>query len=52
MLLPARTDTQRFHNFIYWKAEIRFIKGRLKFWWAKNSAPFPSMLAIFRDTVK
>jgi site-specific DNA-methyltransferase (adenine-specific) len=49
MLLPARTDTQRFHNFIYWKAEIRFIKGRLKFWWAKNSAPFPSMLAIFRS---
>lgn len=49
MLLPARTDTKRFHDFIYKKSEIRFIKGRLKFWGAKNSAPFPSMIAIFRS---
>ena len=31
MLLPARTDTKAFHEYIYGKAEIRFIKGRLKF---------------------
>lgn len=32
MLIPARTDTRYFHEFIYHKArEIRFIKGRLKF---------------------
>lgn len=49
MLLPARTDTKRFHEFIYKKAEIRFIKGRLKFGNSKNSAPFPSMLVIFRN---
>lgn len=48
MLLPARTDTKWFHNFIYHKAEIRFIKGRLKFGGCKNSAPFPSMLVIYR----
>lgn len=48
MLLPARTDTKWFHNFIYNKAEIRFIKGRLKFGGCKTSAPFPSMLVIFR----
>ena len=49
MLLPARTDTSRFHDYIYNKAEIRFVKGRLKFWWSKNSAPFPSMVVIFRN---
>ena len=48
MLLPARTDTNWFHNYIYKKAEIRFIKGRLKFGGGKNAAPFPSMICIFR----
>lgn len=48
MLLPARTDTKWFHEYIYRKAEIRFIKGRLKFGNSKNNAPFPSMIAIFR----
>ena len=48
MLLPARTDTKWFHEYIYGKAEIRFIKGRLKFGDSKNSAPFPSMVAVFR----
>ena len=48
MLLPARTDTKWFHNYIYNKAEIRFLKGRLKFGGSKNSAPFPSMLVIFK----
>lgn len=47
MLLPARTDTRWFHNYIYNKAEIRFLKGRLKFGSSKNSAPFPSMIVIF-----
>ena len=47
MLLPARTDTKWFHDYIYGKAEIRFIKGRLKFGDCKNSAPFPSMIVIF-----
>ncbi len=31
MLLPARTDTRWFHDYIYGKAEIRFIRGRLRF---------------------
>lgn len=48
MLIPARTDTRYFHEFIYHKArEIRFIKGRLKFGDQKNSAPFPSMVVVF-----
>ena len=48
MLIPARTDTAAFHDYIYGKAEIRFIRGRLKFGGSKNSAPFPSMVVIFR----
>ena len=47
MLLPARTDTKWFHEYIYNKAEIRFIKGRLKFGNSKNVAPFPSMIVVF-----
>ena len=47
-LIPARTDTKWFHDLIYNKYEIRFIKGRLKFGEGKNSAPFPSMLVIVK----
>lgn len=49
-LLPARTDTKYFHEYIYTnpRATIRFIKGRLKFGGNKNSAPFPSMVVIFK----
>lgn len=47
-LLPARTDTKWFHNYIYKKREIIFLKGRLKFGNSKNSAPFPSMIVIFK----
>ena len=47
-LIPARTDTRYFHEFIYHKArEIRFVKGRLKFGNSKNAAPFPSMVVVF-----
>lgn len=49
MLIPARTDTSYFHDFILHRAEIRFIKGRLKFGDSKNAAPFPSMIVIFRS---
>lgn len=48
MLLPARTDTSWFHNYIYNKHEVRFIRGRLKFVGAKNSATFPSMIVVIK----
>lgn len=80
-LIPARTDTIAFHEYMYKKdnVEIDFIKGRLIFWtewyweylwnneyiddwkwwkklntlywkkWKKNSAPFPSMLVVFKN---
>ena|SRR3990167_1406259 len=47
-LIPARTDTSYFHDFLYGKAELRFLRGRIKFSNSKHSAPFPSMLAILR----
>ena len=49
-LVPARTDTRWFHDWIYQKpdVEIRFVKGRLKFGGGKNSAPFPSMVVVFK----
>ena len=49
MLLPVRTDTRWFHAWILGKAEIRFLKGRLKFGEAVNNAPFPSMVVVFRS---
>lgn len=53
LLIPARTDTSYFHDYIYGKAEIRFIRGRLKFedenGAAMNPAPFPSMVVIYKS---
>lgn len=48
MLIPARTDTRWFHEYVYGKAEIRFVRGRLKYGNAKWNAPFPSMIVIYR----
>lgn len=48
MLLHARTDTRWFHDFVYGKAEIRFVRGRLKFGGQKQPAPFPSMVVVYR----
>lgn len=48
LLIPSRTDTRYFHNFIYHRSEIRFIKGRLRFSGSKENAPFSSMIVIFR----
>lgn len=48
LLIPARTDTRYFQEYIYHRAEIRFIKGRLHFNNSKAGAPFPSMLVIYR----
>ena len=47
MLIPARTDTRYWHDFVMKAKEIYFIKGRLKFGNSKNSAPFPSALVMF-----
>ena len=50
LLLPARTDTQWFHDIILKNNyEIEFIRGRLRFGDSKHSAPFPSMLVIMKN---
>ena len=47
-LVPSRTDTIWWHKYAMQADDIRFIKGRLKFRGAKNVAPFPSVLLVFR----
>lgn len=55
MLIPSRTDTSYFHDYIlHGKAdEIRFLRGRLKFTDedgnAKDAAPFPSAVIVWRS---
>ncbi len=51
MLIPSRTDTRWWHDYVMKAKEIRFIKGRLKFDDQKNSAPFPSAIVIFKGDV-
>ena len=48
-LIPARTDTSYWHDYIFGKADdIRFLRGRLKFGDSKNPAPFPSAIIIYK----
>lgn len=50
-LLPGRTDSVWFHNFVLGKAnELLLIKGRIKFEGALYSAPFPSVVAVYHPT--
>ena len=46
MLIPARTDTRWFHDYIYNRYPVEFIKGRIRFVGAGSTAPFPSMAVI------
>lgn len=46
-LIPARTDTKAWHEYVIKADHIQYIKGRLKFVGAKSSAPFPSVIVIF-----
>lgn len=56
MLIPSRTDTRYWHEHIWDRekhqprpgVEVRFLKGRLKFGNSQNSAPFPSVIVVFR----
>lgn len=54
-LLPSRTDTARFHDYILGKAEIRFIRGRVRF--IDHGKPagtplFGSIICIWRSVNK
>ena len=51
LLIPARTDTKRWHDYIFNKADdIRFIKGRLRFevdGIPRGSSTFPSAVIVY-----
>ena len=47
MLIPARTDTKYWHDYVMKADEVYFVKGRLKFGDSENSAPFPSAVIVF-----
>ena len=55
LLIPVRTDTKYFHEYIYPYCTLKFIKGRLKFRDLTGSsdkptsAPFPNMVCIYRN---
>ncbi len=48
MLIPARTDTKYWHDYVMKAELVFFVKGRLKFGDSENSAPFPSAVVVFR----
>jgi len=48
LLIPSRTDTSYWHDYIMKATEIRFIRGRLYFDDGKGCAPFPSAVIVFR----
>lgn len=45
LLVPARTDTRWWHD-VTVHADVRLLRGRLKFGSGTGSAPFPSALVI------
>ena len=47
MLLPARTDTKWWWDWVQGKATLFFIKKRVKFGDHNVGAPFPSVLALY-----
>lgn len=47
-LLPGRTDTAWFHRWVLPYGEVRFMQGRLRFGDSANSAPFPSIIVVWR----
>lgn len=55
MLLPVATSTKTFHSYIYGKAEIRFLEGRVKFIGTNDKGEavstrcgmFDSMIVVF-----
>tara|TARA_R100001510_G_C7639416_1_gene197125 strand:+ start:608 stop:1090 length:483 start_codon:yes stop_codon:yes gene_type:complete len=50
-LIPARTDTKYWHDYVMKAQAIYFVKGRLKFGDSNNSAPFPSAVVVFTSAL-
>ena len=52
MLIPARTDTRWWWDWVKDKATLFWIKGRVKFGEHSIGAPFPSVLALYMKDIK
>jgi phage N-6-adenine-methyltransferase len=48
MLIPARTNTNWFHDYCLKHGEVRFVRGRPKFGGADHGLPQPLCFIIFR----
>jgi site-specific DNA-methyltransferase (adenine-specific) len=48
-LVPVRTDTAYWHDYVLRADEVRFLRGRLKYGGHENSAPFLSAVVVFRN---
>jgi len=46
-LIPSRTDTKYWHEYVMKASEIRLITGRIKFVGAYHPAPFPNAIVVF-----
>jgi phage N-6-adenine-methyltransferase len=49
MLIPARTNTRWWHQFVMKASEIRFINGRPKFGDATHGLPQPLAIVVFKQ---
>ena len=47
LLVPARTDVGWFHEYVFGKADVRLVRGRLRFGGSGENAPFPSMVCVY-----
>ena len=47
-LIPSRTDTAYWHEYVMNADEVRLVKGRIKFVGSTAGAPFPSAVVVFR----
>lgn len=51
MLLPVSTSTKIFHEYIYGKAEIRFLRGRVKFSGINTFGKYVTNIAGMHDSM-
>jgi phage N-6-adenine-methyltransferase len=49
MLIPSRTDTKWWHDYVMKAKEVHLVRGRLKFGASDNAAPFPSAVVVFHS---
>ena len=47
LLIPARTETRWWHEYVTKAIEIHFVKGRIQFGNSGGNAPFPSCVVVF-----